>query len=207
MTDSIFIGASSGGANPQALELKRANRHGLIAGATGTGKTVTLQTLVEGLSARRRADLHRRREGRSCRASPWPDRPPPSLHEIFAARSAEIGNTALAISRQSRAVLGPVRRTGPPDPHHRQRDGTAAPRAAAGPERSAGRRSRNRLPRRRQGRAAPPRPRRSAGDAAPLRRTRRRTDHHLWQRVEDERRRDPALAAAAAQPGRRAFLR
>ena len=29
-----------------------ANRHGLIAGATGTGKTVTLQTLAENFSAR-----------------------------------------------------------------------------------------------------------------------------------------------------------
>ena len=29
---------------------KMANRHGLIAGATGTGKTVTLQTLAEGFS-------------------------------------------------------------------------------------------------------------------------------------------------------------
>ena len=47
---NIFIGAGSGGANPQLLELKRANRHGLIAGATGTGKTVTLQGIVEGLS-------------------------------------------------------------------------------------------------------------------------------------------------------------
>ena len=34
MTDSIFIGSDAGGANPQALELSRANRHGLIAGAT-----------------------------------------------------------------------------------------------------------------------------------------------------------------------------
>src|SRR6476620_5832290 len=31
---------------------KMANRHGLIAGATGTGKTVTLQTLAESFSAR-----------------------------------------------------------------------------------------------------------------------------------------------------------
>ncbi|MFA5990302.1 MAG: helicase HerA-like domain-containing protein [Sphingomonas sp.] len=46
----IFIGASSGGANPQTLELKRANRHGLIAGATGTGKTVTVQGIIEGFS-------------------------------------------------------------------------------------------------------------------------------------------------------------
>jgi len=48
--NSIFIGAESGGANPQSLELSRANRHGLIAGATGTGKTVTLQGIVESLS-------------------------------------------------------------------------------------------------------------------------------------------------------------
>ena len=46
MADSIFIG--KGEQHPQALVLKRANRHGLIAGATGTGKTVTLQTLAEG---------------------------------------------------------------------------------------------------------------------------------------------------------------
>jgi len=50
MADGIFIGASAGGANPQCLDLRRANRHGLIAGATGTGKTVTLQGMVEGFS-------------------------------------------------------------------------------------------------------------------------------------------------------------
>jgi len=33
-----------------SLNLAMANRHGLIAGATGSGKTVTLQTLVEGFS-------------------------------------------------------------------------------------------------------------------------------------------------------------
>ncbi|WP_420851708.1 helicase HerA-like domain-containing protein [Qingshengfaniella alkalisoli] len=36
---------------PQYMLLKHANRHGLIAGATGTGKTVTLQILAEALSA------------------------------------------------------------------------------------------------------------------------------------------------------------
>ncbi len=35
----------------QALDLGRANRHGLIAGATGTGKTVTLQGMAESFSA------------------------------------------------------------------------------------------------------------------------------------------------------------
>ncbi len=42
----ILIGASDESA--QWLNLKYANRHGLIAGATGTGKTVTLQILAEG---------------------------------------------------------------------------------------------------------------------------------------------------------------
>lgn len=51
MTDSIFIGgAGEGYAAPEDLLLKYANRHGLIAGATGTGKTVTLQILAEGFS-------------------------------------------------------------------------------------------------------------------------------------------------------------
>ena len=45
MATSIDIGVASEG--PQTLALKRANRHGLIAGATGTGKTVTLQVLAE----------------------------------------------------------------------------------------------------------------------------------------------------------------
>ena len=47
--DSLLVGAADGA--PQRLRLDRANRHGLIAGATGTGKTVTLQGLAEGFSA------------------------------------------------------------------------------------------------------------------------------------------------------------
>src|SRR3546814_5231952 len=46
----IYIGLGGGGApdGPRpSLVLKRANRHGLIAGATGTGKTVTLPGLAE----------------------------------------------------------------------------------------------------------------------------------------------------------------
>ncbi|MEP1231552.1 MAG: helicase HerA-like domain-containing protein [Litorimonas sp.] len=49
MTDRIFLGKDTDG-NRQDLLLKLANRHGLIAGATGTGKTVTLQILTEGFS-------------------------------------------------------------------------------------------------------------------------------------------------------------
>jgi DNA helicase HerA-like ATPase len=48
MTDGILIGGSDAG--QVFLNPRYANRHGLIAGATGTGKTVTLQCLAEGFS-------------------------------------------------------------------------------------------------------------------------------------------------------------
>jgi uncharacterized protein len=48
--DRIYIGLGADGER-QELLLSRANRHGLIAGATGTGKTVTLQTMAEQFSA------------------------------------------------------------------------------------------------------------------------------------------------------------
>jgi len=48
----IFVGGGGEGyATPQQLLLKYGNRHGLIAGATGTGKTVTLQILAEAFSS------------------------------------------------------------------------------------------------------------------------------------------------------------
>jgi DNA helicase HerA-like ATPase len=51
VTEGIFIGGGGEGhALPQRLLFEYANRHGLIAGATGTGKTVTLQILAEGFS-------------------------------------------------------------------------------------------------------------------------------------------------------------
>ena len=51
MTDalSLFLGQSFEGA-PEELLFKRANRHGVVAGATGTGKTVTLQIMAQGFS-------------------------------------------------------------------------------------------------------------------------------------------------------------
>jgi DNA helicase HerA-like ATPase len=45
--DSIYIGQST---KSEFILLRLANRHGLITGATGTGKTVTLQGLAEGFS-------------------------------------------------------------------------------------------------------------------------------------------------------------
>lgn len=53
MADDVILvgGGGEGYAEPRNLLLRYANRHGLVTGATGTGKTVTLQVLAEGLSA------------------------------------------------------------------------------------------------------------------------------------------------------------
>ncbi len=49
LQDGLLLGADPDG-QPVSQLLKLANRHGLIAGATGTGKTVTLQRLIEDFS-------------------------------------------------------------------------------------------------------------------------------------------------------------
>jgi DNA helicase HerA-like ATPase len=89
--DAIFIGG--GGADyavKQALALKYANRHGLIAGATGTGKTVTLQILAEGFSAAGvpvfMSDVKGDLSGLSM-----PGSETFKLHEAFTSRAAKIG--------------------------------------------------------------------------------------------------------------------
>ena len=51
MPATFMIGANPAQPDTQvSLDLRMANRHGLIAGATGTGKTITLQTLAEHFS-------------------------------------------------------------------------------------------------------------------------------------------------------------
>jgi len=87
---SIFIGSGPGGSAPQRLELKRANRHGLIAGATGTGKTVTLQGIVEGLSAVGVPSFVADVKG-DLAGIAMPGDPTAKTHEPFKARAAEIG--------------------------------------------------------------------------------------------------------------------
>src|SRR3954464_13466071 len=75
----------------QTLRLDRANRHGLIAGATGTGKTVTLQGLAEGFSRAGVpvfvADVKGDLSGLAMAGSPMA-----KAHEAFAARAAAIGD-------------------------------------------------------------------------------------------------------------------
>ncbi|MHA6687719.1 helicase HerA-like domain-containing protein [Mesorhizobium sp. A556] len=48
--NSIQIGFTSAG-KPLLLQLRAVTRHGLITGSTGGGKTTTMQTIIEGLSA------------------------------------------------------------------------------------------------------------------------------------------------------------
>lgn len=52
--DAIFLGASrtpdDSYQRPEQLLLKYGNRHGLVTGATGTGKTISLQVMAEGFS-------------------------------------------------------------------------------------------------------------------------------------------------------------
>jgi len=91
--NAIYIGA--GGGRPQSLLLNRANRHGLIAGATGTGKTVTLQGLAEGFSAAGVpvfvADVKGDLAGLAM-----PGSPTAPMHEALVARAAELGMTDYA---------------------------------------------------------------------------------------------------------------
>ena len=88
---SIFIGAGQGGADPQHLPLRLANRHGLIAGATGTGKTVTLQGVVEQFSRAGVpcfvADVKGDLSGLAMAGSPTA-----RTHDAFATRAAAIGD-------------------------------------------------------------------------------------------------------------------
>jgi DNA helicase HerA-like ATPase len=90
-TDAIFLGG--GGpehTSPQYLQLALANRHGLIAGATGTGKTVTLQIMAEAFSAAGvpvlLADVKGDLSGLCMAGSPSH-----KAHEALTRRAAQIG--------------------------------------------------------------------------------------------------------------------
>ena len=86
-TTDIFLGL--GGGKPQLLNLRRANRHGLIAGATGTGKTVTLQGLAESFSSAGVPVFVSDVKG-DLAGLALPGASSGKLHDIFAARAAEI---------------------------------------------------------------------------------------------------------------------
>ncbi|WP_126977304.1 helicase HerA-like domain-containing protein [Frigidibacter oleivorans] len=89
--EAIFVGGGGPGhAEPQHLLLKYGNRHGLIAGATGTGKTVTLQVLAEGFSAAGVPVFLSDVKGDLAGMAKAGD-PAGKLHAAFAERAATIG--------------------------------------------------------------------------------------------------------------------
>ena len=49
-TPTVLLGKTPDDLKDVRLNFPMANRHGLISGATGTGKTVTLQVLAEGFA-------------------------------------------------------------------------------------------------------------------------------------------------------------
>ena len=196
VADKVFLGAS---AKPEYVLLPYGNRHGLITGATGTGKTVSLQVMAEGFSnagvpvfcADMKGDL----AGLSQAGEP----------KDFLAKRAE----AIGFTEEYKFEAFPVvfwdlfGKDGHPDPHDHLGDGAAAPLPHARPQRHAGRRPQHRLPRRRRGRAADPRPQGPPGAARPRRRARQRADDPLRQRLEGDRRHRAAQAPRAGGAGRR----
>lgn len=93
MTDGILIG--KGGQSDQTLLLKRANRHGLIAGATGTGKTVTLQVMAEAFSRAGVPVFFPDMKG-DVAGIALPGSPTAKSHAAFTARAKELGITDYA---------------------------------------------------------------------------------------------------------------
>jgi hypothetical protein len=88
MSDGIYIG--KGGQSDQTLVLKRANRHGLVAGATGTGKTVTLQVMAEAFSRQGVPVFFPDMKG-DVAGMAMPGSPTAKPHAAFTARAKELG--------------------------------------------------------------------------------------------------------------------
>ena len=135
MEDKLLVGASPAG--PQHLLLGMANRHGLIAGATGTGKTVTLQDLAEGFSAAGvpvfAADVKGDLSGLAM-----PGSPTAPVHAKLVERAREIGLADYAYAGNPVTFWDLFGADGHRGADHRLRDGAAAAVAADGAERGAG---------------------------------------------------------------------
>ena len=196
-------------AGPRVIELRLANRHGLVTGATGTGKTVTLQVLAEGFSAAGvpvfAADIKGDLSGLARQRR--------SRSRTLSQRAEEIGLAALRQRAFPVAFWDVSGRAGPSRARHRAGDGAAAAVAPARADRAAGGRAQHRLQLGR-GRA-------QGGDdkmeildlAGPARRhrrdgqARRRAAQQVRQHRAGDRGRDPAQPAGAGAAGRGEILR
>ncbi len=139
----VLIGVSKSGRDLDARVHRAAlaNRHGLITGATGTGKTVTLQVLAEGFSAAGvpvfAADIKGDLSGIAATGEPSPK---------LVERAEEIGLTRYGNAAFPTVVLGHLRRRRPSRARDRAGDGTAASVAPDGADGAAGGRAQHRFP-------------------------------------------------------------
>lgn len=116
---SVALGLTPSG-KTIGLPLKYGNRHGLVTGATGTGKTVTLQTLAEGFSragvpvfaADVKGDLSGiaafgdpQSNAAKRRANFTPHRCPVALWDIFAERGLPIRTSVQALGPELLASM------------------------------------------------------------------------------------------------------
>ena len=106
-----------------------ANRHGLIAGATGTGKTTTLRVLAENFSAIGvpvfLADIKGDLSGMAKAGGD---------NQKIVERAHEVGLSGTDAAGISRCVLGCLRGVGPPGPDNRFGNGPAPPCPYPGPQ-------------------------------------------------------------------------
>ncbi len=104
-----------------AIIPKMANRHGLIAGATGTGKTITLRTLAEQFSAIGMPVFMADVKG-DLSGLPFPGGENPKVKE----RIQKLGLKDFSFRGIPCGLLGCLRGAGPSGSHHRFRHGPAA---------------------------------------------------------------------------------
>ena len=139
--EKIFIGK---GEQPAWLTLALGNRHGLVTGATGTGKTVSLQVMAEGFARAGvpvfAADIKGDLSGISEVGEP---------KDFIVKRAARDGSD-LPARPVFDGFLGRVRRAGPSGARHRLGNGPAAAVADDGSERRPGRRAQHRVQGRRR---------------------------------------------------------
>ena len=134
--EKIFIGK---GEQPAWLTLGLGNRHGLVTGATGTGKTVSLQVMAEGFARAGvpvfAADIKGDLSGISEVGE---------AKDFIVKRAGDMGLT-LSARPVFDGVLGRVRRAGPSGARHGLGNGAAAAVAHDGSERRPGRRAQHRV--------------------------------------------------------------
>ena len=116
--DKIFLGSSG---KPEDLYLAMANRHGLVTGATGTGKTVTLQIMAEAFSKAGvpvfAADVKGDLSGISEPGEP---------KDFLLERAKQVGLRGLWLRGDAHHLLGSLRHRGPSHPNDRNRNGAVA---------------------------------------------------------------------------------